>query len=360
MNKKLLIIINSLGVGGAERLIIDDIHELQGRGVHVDLVTLKREKTASLKETLVITNGRWTIIPFSGLWDVQSWWRLWRLIRDCRPDVVMTHLWFANTIGRLAAYLARVPTIISFEHGFNNESGRTWMFWVDRILQYLSTAIVAVSEATKQMLVARGIRSTKVQVILNGIDVCKYQNAAPARIREELKLGERFIFLSVGSLRSPQKNMDILLRAFAQVETGVLLIAGDGRLRRELEALAQQLHIGQRVYFLGSRNDVPNLLKSANCFVLLSRFEGLPLVVMEAKAAGVPIIVSDFDSAREVITHRVDGLMVKRGDILATSAMMRELVAQPELAERLASTAAKAANNLSTAQHIDNLLRLIA
>jgi glycosyltransferase involved in cell wall biosynthesis len=361
VKKKIILIINNLGVGGAERLVIDDAHELVRRGWEVMILTLKREKGASLKDILLPNQVTWMTIPFGGLCDIVSWRRLIATIKHFQPQAVCTHLWLANTIGRVAACVVRVPTIISFEHGFSGQSGNWKVFLIDRVLQYLSTKIVAVSQATQEMIIARGIKRHKVIVIPNGINLDLYRLAQPAAIRAELGLSkDAFIFLSVGSLRSKQKNMDVVIQASARLKlNAVLLIAGAGVEMSYLQQVARGSEVADKVHFLGSRQDIPRLLKAADCFVLLSRFEGLPLVVIEALAAARPIIVSDFDSAKEVIQDGVNGVIVPRGNIAASADQMQKIVLNKDQREALARAAGKSAQEFSISRHVDQLMRLI-
>src|SRR4051812_25603422 len=114
---KVLIIINNLGVGGAERLVVDSINEMLRRGIEVRLVTFAPEKEgASLRSQCQILPNDWTVLEFRNFFKIGSWLKLIALIRAYKPDVVYTHLWYANTIGRIAARISRVPRNIQFEH----------------------------------------------------------------------------------------------------------------------------------------------------------------------------------------------------------------------------------------------------
>ena len=116
-NGPLVFIINSLYGAGAERMLVDDINELLKRGIDVRLITLRPEKErATLMRECRLPEGRLAKIYFSGWFDLYAWFSLIRQLKVWRPRAVVTHLWFANAIGRVASGLARVPVIISFEH----------------------------------------------------------------------------------------------------------------------------------------------------------------------------------------------------------------------------------------------------
>lgn len=359
MNKKILIIINNLGRGGAERLVVDDINEMLRRGLDIKLITLKSEKRASFKENIHISKNDWVTIPFSGLFDLKRWFLTYREIKKYRPDIVFTHLWFANTVGRLTAYFAGVPMIISFEHGLYDDSKNRKIFLADRVLQHFCSKIVAVSSTFKKVLIERGIKEYKIHVVLNAIEVERYQSATQSNIRKDLGIGNQFIFLSIGSFRPKHKKMDTLIKAFSMVGDGVLVIAGDGSERSYLENLIKELGVEDKVFLLGNRNDIPELLKSADCFVFISRYEGFGIVVIEAMAAGLPVIVSDHDVIKEIIKDGVDGLIVKSGDILETSDTMKEIMLNENKRRALASKAAVSVERFSIPHHVDMILELL-
>ncbi len=115
----------------------------------------------------------------------------------------------------------------------------------------------------------------------------------------------------------PQKAVDVLVEAFARLSSGYLLIAGEGKESPMLEQKAKDLGVSDRVFLLGLRDDIPGLMKAADCFVLPSRYEGLPIVVLEAMGAGLPVILSDFSAARGMLRDGQDGIIVPREDVAA-------------------------------------------
>ncbi len=113
MSKKILIIINNLGIGGAERLVVDDINEMLRVGVDVTLITLRPEPKKSFATQLNLESNKSQLTPFKSLLDIPSWFELVRSIRRLKPDLVITQLWFANTIGRIATKIAGPWPVIS-------------------------------------------------------------------------------------------------------------------------------------------------------------------------------------------------------------------------------------------------------
>lgn len=348
---KILIVINNLGVGGAERLVIDDINEMLARGLDVTLITLKLEKTnKTLYSQLDLGKDRWINIDFGSLLNLKSWFVFAHKLKALKPDVLITHLWYSNTIGRILGKICGVKNIITFEHNVY-DTLKTWkMFFLDRLFQGFSTHIVAVSGAVKNSLIRHGIKIEKIKVILNGIDISKYKD-------KEIKKNDKFTFIFIGRLIH-QKGVDILLQAFAKTKEGQLLIVGTGAEEENLKSLSRELKVVDRVKFLGTRQDIPELLLSSDCFVLPSRYEGLPMVLLEAIAARKIIIVSDFESASELIQNNINGIMVHKENIGELAIAMNRVVEDPNLRSNLQQGVSKISESVSIEKHVDGILNI--
>lgn len=354
---KIVIIINNLGIGGAERLTLDTLTELVARGMKPILVTLNPErKGRTLEESVKKLPIKWQQFSFPSVFSFSEWGRLISFLRNEKPDMVITHLWFANTIGRIAAFSTQTPRIIAFEHNVY-DTIKTWKTFVaDWILQFVSTKIIAVSASVKESLIRHRIQSKKIEVILNGISLERYKDASPVPIREALSLSSsEFLFLFVGRLIH-QKGVDVLIKAFSKVSDGQLLIVGEGSLRKTLEDLALTCGVASRTHFLGVRSDIPGLLRAADCFVFPSRYEGLPLALVEAAASGLPLIVSDFGSASEVVAEGA-GIIVPVEDVEGLAEAMKKMLSDESLRKRLSLGARDATQKFSIVSHVDALLK---
>jgi glycosyltransferase involved in cell wall biosynthesis len=262
--------------------------------------------------------------------------RLLRVIRDDRPDVFHAHLsWpLACRHGVLAAWLARRPAIVGTAQLYTEPHG------VRRARLRLRPLrrIIAVSREVETKYVRHlGIPARKLSVVPNGIP-------APARIPEpdpalRMKLLEGrsgFLVLTLARLHEQKGHAD-LLAAAAQVPDATFVLAGDGPLRGELEQRARQLGVAGRCVFLGHRRDVPALLAAADVFVLPSLYEGLPVSVLEAMAAGRPVVATAIGGTDEAVRDEVTGLLVPPHDPAALAAAIGRLRADPALARRLAA-----------------------
>ncbi len=345
-------------MGGAERLVIDQIHECMRRNIHVHLLTIKSESPHSLSSQCRLSNQYIHHVRVRSIYDVQSWYQIYSCIKKVNPDVVMTHLWFSNTIGRVCAWLAGIRRIISFEHNIYDMVKNKKMFFTDRILQHLSTYIIAVSESVKDSLVTHGIDEEKIIVLLNGIDIQRFVSP-PDTSRELFGYTQSdFVFVCVARLIH-QKGIDILIHALSFVPQAKLVLVGQGSDQRKLEKLATDTCVQDRVCFLGTHSDIPTLLALSDCFVLPSRYEGLGIVVLEAMAARLPIIISDFEAGRHMIENGTHGLVVPREDISALAQAMNIMKNNRAFRVSCSTQAVKRVQQFSIASYMDLLLKYL-
>ncbi len=244
--------------------------------------------------------------------------RLARHLRAFRPAILQTFLFHANQAGRMAGRLARVPIVVCGIRVAEREE--RWHLLLDRWTQSLVTHNVCVSRAVADFSVARGrLRPDKVSVIPNGVDCERFSRAMPADLSKlGIPRGARTI-LSVGRLH-PQKGHDLLIDAMAPLLAKHpdlhVLIVGEGPSREKLQSQIVELGCREQVHLAGWRADIPEIMKACTVFALPSRWEGMPNVVLEAMAAGLPVVATEVEGVREVITDGVSGSIVQ-GDSAA-------------------------------------------
>jgi glycosyltransferase involved in cell wall biosynthesis len=276
--------------------------------------------------------------------------RLADVIRSVRPDVLHTHTAKAGAIGRTAALLAGEARPSVVVHTFHGHVLRGYFSpWktatfrqLERRLAQASDALIAVSPEVRDDLVRLGIAPPgKVAVIRLGLDL-DARLAAPADAREAVRreLGippDRFVVAWLGRM-TEIKRADLLLRAFARLRETVvdaeLLVVGDGPLREGLEDLARELGVGRSCHFTGFRSDVGSIYASADAVVLTSANEGTPVSVIEAQAAGLPVVSTDVGGVRDVVADGQSGFVVSPGDPDAVAERLARLAVAPELRER--------------------------
>jgi glycosyltransferase involved in cell wall biosynthesis len=256
-----------------------------------------------------------------------------RLLRRERPDILHASSSKAGVLGRLAAAIAGVPIRIFTVHGwaFTAHSGLAARLYrlADRLVRPLTTVTVCVAEHERATgLAARTCSEARTVVIPNAIDA-RTVPLTPGRRQTPQ-------FVAVGRLKAP-KDFVTLVRAVAELpqESCELLIVGEGPDRPGLEAEIDRLGLDGRVRLAGERDDVPDLLAGADVFVLASASEGMPISVLEAMAAGLPVVASRVGGVPEVVADGETGLLVPPGSPQELAEALRRLLADPELRQRL-------------------------
>lgn len=313
---RLLHVIPTLVRGGAEKQLV-----LLARGlprgefdVHVAVLTHTGPLEKPLREAGIpveIIGKRWKFDPL-------CYWRLRRHIQALQPDIVHTWLFAANAYGRQAAFSAGVKHVVAGERCVDPWKS-AWQFAIDRRLARRTARIVTNSSGVKEFYVAHGLPADRFVVIPNGIEC---SGDVPQISREEL-LGElglprdARLIGAVGRLWSQKRIKDLIWAADLLKSTrddSHLLIIGDGPQRWRLERYTEQSAVTDRVHFLGERDDVPRLLPHFDCLWLGSEYEGQSNAIMEAMAAGVPVIATDIAGNRDLVVDGETGFLVPVGD----------------------------------------------
>ena len=264
--------------------------------------------------------------------DVLALRELVRLCRRLRPDIVHAHSSKAGALGRLAAALARVPVRIFTVHGwsfaaYSGLPGRLYL-WVERRLRRVTTAVVCVAAASRDVgVAARACRAEHTLVIHNAVDVTAF--AAPGRLDGTPRV------VSVGRFAFP-KDFATLVEALAATRADYrAAFVGEGPLLPEVAAAILERGLTGRIDLLGNRGDVPDLLASADIFVLSSRSEGFPVSILEAMAAGLPVVATNVGGVAESVVDGETGLLVPPGDPDALAAALDRLLTDSALRLRL-------------------------
>jgi glycosyltransferase involved in cell wall biosynthesis len=276
--------------------------------------------------------------PISPWRDLAGLFELYRLLRRERPDILHASSSKAGVLGRLAGFLAGVPIRIFTVHGwafaaYSGTTGRLYR-WADRLVRPLTTTTICVSERELAAGLAAGTcAADRTVVIPNAVDVA----GAP---RSQAVARERPLILAVGRLKGP-KDFPTLVRALGKLTPGSFdaLIVGDGPDRGRLEEEIAALGLQGRVRLTGERRDVPELLARADVFVLSSASEGMPVSVLEAMAAGLPIVASRVGGVPEQIADSETGLLVEPGDPDELAASLMRLIQDPDLRRSLGAAA---------------------
>jgi glycosyltransferase involved in cell wall biosynthesis len=299
--------------------------------------------------------------------DLRATERLWSLIRERKPTVLHTHTSKAGATGRVAALLSGRPRPVRVHtfHGhvlsgyFDPRRERVFRL-AERGLAYATDGIVAVSEEVRDDLLRFHVAPPrKITVVRYGFALDRrVAPAAPSRgaKRAEIGAGENdFVIGWAGRLAEIKRPGD-LVRVTAQVPASLLVLAGDGDLRREVEHLAVEHGIADRVRMLGYVEDMGAWYGAFDAFLLTSANEGAPVVAIEALAAGVPVVATDAGGTRNVVDDEASGYLAAVGDVDALAERLRRLQSDPELRARLGAEGAERMRaRFSTERMVDEI-----
>lgn len=274
---------------------------------------------------------------------VEDWYcfgRLRSIIRQWQPQIVHGHSAKAGFLSRLAA--RNLPGVCSLynPHGFPFQMRTSPLkhrlyVALERYAARYTDGLVATCESQRTLaLEHRLLPDEKITVIPNGIRTQQFSVAVDRlMLRHELGLPEQAAVIGCIAALSPQKGVQFLLQAFPAVRRETpdahLLLVGEGVLRPSLQRLANSLHVAEAVHFAGLRSDIPQILKALDLFVLPSLWEGLPYALLEAGAAGLPVVASDIPGNHDLIEHGVTGRLVRPADAPGLAAQITGALSDP-------------------------------
>ncbi len=357
---KLLQVITSLRLGGAEKLLVDMLPFYQEKGIEVD-VLLFDGKNTPLKEIVEKQGVR--IFCFSDGRTVYNPLYLFRLIPFLkRYDVIHTHNSVCQYGVALAKCLSRSKVkLVTTEHNTTNRRRNISCFYpMDYFIYKYYDRIISVSDATTYLLKSYLGKEFPIVTILNGIHVDIFRIASPIdRIQLNISTDNKVVVMVAGFRK--QKDQDTLIRAFSYLPADyILCLVGDGEQRSDCQQLAGKLGLENRVVFTGIRTDVPAILKMADVVVMSSHWEGLSLSSIEGMAAGKPFVASDVDGLREITKDA--GILFPHQNAKALADVIRRLMEDPVYYQRIAEQCLKRASEYDirkTAEAYMEVYRLI-
>lgn len=302
--------------------------------------------------------------------DLLAIWRLWRRMRRARYDVVHTHSSKAGIVGRIAARLAGVPVIVHTIHGwgFNGEQPKhvsQFYIWLERLCARHCGALVVVGLAYRDEGLALGIGQPEQYLLIrSGIEVEAYRDVVIQRSAARRRIGvpeDAFVVGNVGRL-SPPKCPELMVAAFdrlaRQHADARLVMVGDGWQRAELEAEIRRRGLAERVHLLGLRRDVPELLRAFDVFILSSSREGLPRTVVQAMAAGLPVVCTRAGAVADAVVDGESGWIVEVGDAEGIGERLIRLAGDRDLARRMGERGRARVEEFSARRMVQQLTTL--
>ena len=322
--------------GGAEQQVLTLADAAARRGWRVSVVSM-----LSIDQGL-LCDSRADVRFFSlklkaGMPDPRGCFRLSRVWRLAQPHVVHSHMIHANLLARVTRLLTPVPVLISTAHStleighfFATERASHLAY---RLTDFLADATTQVSRAgARRFVEGKAVPAHKMHYIPNAIDTSRFlpsRNAREAARRSLPWPPSSFLWLGVGRM-AEAKGYPILLKAFARLSSShceaCLVLVGDGPARQDLERLAAELKIKDKVAFLGWRRDIPELMNGADALVISSLYEGLPMVLLEAQATGLPAVATSVGGIPEVLEPAESGFVVPPGAVDALADAMEKMM----------------------------------
>lgn len=338
---KILHVVENLERGGLERMVVDLAARQRADGHDVRVACVFQEgllaaELNALGVPVVACHKRGGI-------DLRALRRLRRWMRAAQGGVLHTHNAAAHYLACAAGMGLPWRRVVNTRHGMGAHDARSRKEWLYRQAMPRTDIVAAVCEAARARFEAQGVAPRgRLLAVANGIRIEAFARSAPqARdaLASALDLGEGArIVGSVGRL-NPVKDQAMLLEAFARVHAALpgaaLVVVGEGPARRDLEARALALGIAHRVRLLGDRNDVAALLRGFDLFALSSRSEGYSIALLEACAAGLPIVATDVGGNGEIVVDGRNGRLVPPGDAVAFARAMIALLGDRPMAARM-------------------------
>lgn len=330
---RFIFLTTGLAYGGAETQSVNLATRLKKRGWDVRVVSMLppqafTEELAAAGIPLATLNMR------RGVPDPRAVFKLVKILRQWRPDIVHSHMVHANLLARIARVFYKVPVVISTAHNIN-EGGRLREV-AYRLTDFLADLTTNVSRAAVSRYIQVGAAPKgKIIFMPNGIDTSRFQfkHGARLQLRDKLELRDKFTWLAVGRFEEA-KDYPSLLRAFkraAEVRNdAVLLIAGQGTLFEEIKGIAYSLDLAKKIRFLGVRRDIPELMSAADAYVMSSAWEGLPMVLLEAASCELPIVATDVGGNGEIVLQDINGYIVPPRDPEAIASAMLKMMSLSE------------------------------
>lgn len=339
---KILQVIGGGEKGGSRSHIVELCKGLAQAGHTTEIICFMEDAVAaSAREE----NIPLVVIPMKNIFDLRAVEKLKDYIRERQPDLVHTHGVRANFIGRLGGKAAGVPVVTtvhsSIYQDYSTPLKKLLYHRIEKLTRKYTYRFIAVAGSLKKELEGDGISGEKIDVVYNGISPDFVKEIQGPSLKEELGVPEETpVIITIGRME-PVKNQEMFLKVCAFLkERGRAfhgVIVGDGPLSGSLKSSAATLGLEGRVSFLGFRKDIFRLLSGSDIFLLTSRMEGLPITLLEAMAAGIPVLVTNVGGMPEVMRLAKNGWTFEEGNVKECGEKVTVLLENPGLRRQMAS-----------------------
>jgi glycosyltransferase involved in cell wall biosynthesis len=336
-----LVIVRPTRQAGAEMVLVQAAARLNPARFRVTFGLLTPDEENLIPPHIPTIN--FNLPQLYGLAWLKFFLRLCWVLLQNKIQIIHVNSYIPGNYARLAAILTGVPIIIDHWHGFTRFSLKRKL--ICRLLGRFTALSLAVSPGVAAHLIKNcRLNPAKVRVVPNGIDWARFQKGRPRElVRQELELPLNLPVVGlVARLEHWGKGHQELFEALTLIQEqhpAQALIVGGGRRLSEMQQLAGTLGLSEVVHFLGDRRDIPDLLAAMDVFVLPSHSEGVSLALLEAMAAGLPVIVSRVGGLPEVVRHAENGLLIPVGDAAALAQSLTRVLEDPAWAQTLGDNA---------------------
>ena len=341
---RLLALIEAYSVTGPAKNLLEFARFGARRGVETIVATYTRGEASNAFIESARTQGLDVhVIEERGLYDTAVVEALRGIARKVSPDIVQTHAVKSHFLARMAGLPEGAPWV-AFHHGYTWPTARARLYnQLDRWSLRAARRVVTVSGPFREQMLARGVKGDRIEIVHNAIapdwGAEERTPAKKAALRRELGISaESKVILIVGRL-SAEKDHIALLQAIRGMKSAPvhLIVVGEGPERSRIEAKVRELGLGDRVSLTGQKKSAAPFYGIASLAVLSSLSEGSPNALLEAMAAGVPVVATNVGGIPEIVTHDESALLVQAGDVPAMSAAMDRLLEDPDFAQTLAA-----------------------
>ena len=329
MKNTVVHVIDRLPPDGAERLIAEVIKNRSAvLSYRVLCLVEGGELVAEIEQAGVPVD----VLGKKGKIDFSLIPRMMAYFKEHQVAVVHTHLFTADAWARLAAKLAGVGCIVSTAHSINS-----WKGPVHKVIDWLLTAatdrVIACSETVATSLRDQAIPKAKIITIANGIDLARIESEARVDLAQYRLVEDASVWCVVGRLNEAKGHSDLLDALAVYRDQGhqfSCVFVGEGELQAAIEAQIAELNLGEQVKLLGWHPSAIGFIKGSDALLMPSRWEGLPMTLLESMAAGTPVVATAVGGIPDVISHGANGLIYPAGDAAALCECLQKLQYEPE------------------------------
>jgi len=345
---RIVYMIGTLDRGGSERQLVELVTRLDRARFEPYVCCLSAG--GALQPRLTAAGVPVTVIGFRGFTVFRHFrkvfreiWRMVAYLRQVRPAIVHGYLFWAYVLGTWTARMARVPFVVSSRRSLGRfKQGKRHFLAMERLANAMTDVWIANAEAVRADAIREeGLNPARVLVIPNGVTLEWAAHALERDVvRQNLGLGaqDRAVLTVANFIlyKGHRVLLEAAARVVAQVPHTEFLWAGDGPARAELQEAICQAGLDGAVRILGERDDVADLLRASDLYVHPSREEGCPNAILEALAAGVPVVATEVGGVPEIVVHKETGYLVPPGDPDRLASAILQMLSEPEQARAMA------------------------